>query len=67
MSTPIPQVIEAAGGITKLAGALGIRHTAIYSWNRVPAERVLKVEEVTGISRHALRPDVYGEQPEAAE
>lgn len=67
MSTPIAQVIEAAGGITKLAGALGIRHTAIYSWKQVPAERVLKVEEVTGISRHALRPDVYGVQPEAAE
>lgn len=66
MSTQIEQIIEAAGGITKLAGALGIRHTAIYSWNRVPAERVLKVEEITGISRHQLRPDIFG-QPEAAE
>ena len=26
---------------------------------RVPAERVLKIEEVTGVSRHELRPDLY--------
>ncbi len=35
---------------------------------RVPAERVLDIEKVTGISRHDLRPDVFGpaEHAEAA-
>jgi DNA-binding transcriptional regulator YdaS (Cro superfamily) len=33
----------------------------------VPAERVLDIEKITGISRHELRPDLYPtEQPEAA-
>lgn len=26
---------------------------------RVPAEFVLKVEALTGVSRHELRPDIY--------
>ena len=32
-------------------------------WSRVPAERVLTVESVTGVSRAVLRPDLYGERP----
>lgn len=48
-----------AGGITKLAAALGIKHPSIHSWQRVPAERVLEVERITGIPRHELRPDLY--------
>jgi DNA-binding transcriptional regulator YdaS (Cro superfamily) len=27
---------------------------------QVPAERVLDIERLTGISRHDLRPDVFG-------
>ena len=48
--------------IRKLADELGVRYQSIQDWlsaNRVPAERVLAVERVTGISRHALRPDIY--------
>ncbi|PZP64983.1 MAG: hypothetical protein DI604_25710, partial [Delftia acidovorans] len=32
----------------------------VSQWKKVPAERVLEVERVTGISRHELRPDVFG-------
>jgi DNA-binding transcriptional regulator YdaS (Cro superfamily) len=32
----------------------------------VPVERVLSVEKVTGISRHDLRPDIFGEHPRSA-
>lgn len=48
------------GGLGILASYLGIRHQAFYSWKRVPAERVLDFERVTGISRHLQRPDLYG-------
>ena len=27
---------------------------------RIPAARALRIEELTGISRHDLRPDVFG-------
>lgn len=33
---------------------------------RVPAERVLEIEKITGISRHDLRPDVFGEPEQVA-
>ena len=34
---------------------------AISQWDKVPAKRVLEVEKITGISRHVLRPDIFGE------
>ena len=55
----IEQVITAAGGTAMLAQRLGIQAPSIYSWRRVPPNRVLAVERVTGISRHVLRPDLY--------
>ena len=42
---------------------LGVSQAAVWRWlsegKSLPAEFVLKVEAETGISRHALRPDLY--------
>lgn len=63
----VTQAAEKAGGVVALARELGIKHTALYSWNRVPAERVLDIERITGISRHEQRPDIFGDlSPEQA-
>ena len=51
--------IEAAGGIGALARGLGIRQPSVSGWSRVPAERVVAVEKMTGINREQLRPDLY--------
>jgi hypothetical protein len=51
------------GRLTQLAEALAINPSAISQWEKVPAERVPAVEEATGISRHDLRPDLYGPAP----
>ncbi|WP_425087795.1 transcriptional regulator [Stappia sp.] len=63
------RAIGGAGGPAKLAAALserGVKITpqAISQWNRVPSGRVIVVEEITGISRHELRPDIFGAVPE---
>ena len=58
---------KAAGGNTGLSKALSkgkprtrrITPQAISQWGKVPAERVLDVERVTGVSRSELRPDLY--------
>lgn len=46
---------------------LGVSQAAVWGWLNVklmlPAEHVLTVEAKTGISRHLLRPDVYGPEP----
>lgn len=55
----VTKAVKKAGGVTSLAQKLGIKHNAFYVWKRVPAERVLKIEHITGISRHDLRPDLY--------
>lgn len=51
---------------TRLAHHFGVYPSALSQWDRVPAERVLDVERITGISRHDLRPDIYGVAPEPA-
>jgi DNA-binding transcriptional regulator YdaS (Cro superfamily) len=59
----IQEAIAKAGGMRALARAIGIRYQSIQAWrNRIPAERVLDVERVTGISREKLRPDMYGKK-----
>ena len=44
---------------------LGISQPSVSNWQRVPAERVLAVEALTGVPRASLRPDLYG-MPDAA-
>lgn len=64
--TALASAKEKAGGPAGLASKLGITSQAISQWRRVPVERVLDVERLTGISRTALRPDIYPPETVAA-
>jgi TorA maturation chaperone TorD/DNA-binding transcriptional regulator YdaS (Cro superfamily) len=55
----LDHAIRAAGGIGALARALGLSQPTVSDWQRIPAERVLAVEALTGVHRTALRPDLY--------
>jgi TorA maturation chaperone TorD len=63
----VEEAARAMGGIGALARGLGITQPSVSSWRRIPAERVLDVEALTGISRSILRPDIYPQQASAAE
>jgi len=65
---PIERAVEAAGGQQALAEKLGVKYQAVQKWIRgvVPAERVLAIESVTGVSRHELRPDIYPQDSRGA-
>jgi DNA-binding transcriptional regulator YdaS (Cro superfamily) len=56
----VKKAIEKVGGLTVLADKLGVPKQNVFGWWRIPGEWVLRVENATGISRHELRPDIYG-------
>ena len=71
--SPIEQAVINAGGQSALARILSTETRAlkqghVWAWvnrgNPVPAEFVLAIETATGVSRHDLRPDVFGPAPE---
>jgi len=53
------KAIEAAGGVNKLALALSITPGAVSMWKEIPAARVGPVSQITGLSPHELRPDLF--------
>lgn len=59
----LEEAIRVAGGVGALAQKIGISQPSVSNWARVPADRVVSVEAVTGVARDVLRPDLYGTQP----
>lgn len=60
--TAITVAIKKMGKLANLAEAIGVTPQAVRKWekeNKLPAERVLSVEKITGVPRHELRPDLY--------
>ncbi|MTC33426.1 transcriptional regulator [Providencia rustigianii] len=61
--------INSAGGQTQLAKRISellnkpVKQQQIWNWlnrnKRVPADKVLVVEQASGVSRSKLRPDLY--------
>jgi TorA maturation chaperone TorD len=63
----LSEAIRAVGGVSKLAQQIGISQPSVSNWIRVPAERVISVEAVTGVNRAVLRPDLYSEKTMAGD
>ncbi len=57
----LDEAIRAAGGVSELARRIGISQPSVSNWDRIPAERVIAVEQATNVSRTVLRPDLYSE------
>lgn len=61
---PIPELKQYREGKTldEAAKSLSVNKTTLLRWEdgvvQIPADRVIAVEDVTGISRHVLRPDL---------
>ena len=67
----LQKALDAAGGVAALARALDITQPSVSGWSKIPAERVLAVESLTGVPRNQLRPDLYtaesGQSPQIDE
>lgn len=46
-----------------MAAAFGVSQPTVWRWlnqsKQLPPQHVLRVEAITGVSRHVLRPDIY--------
>ena len=51
--------VEAAGGPSAVARALGITKAAVGQWRRVPDDRVAQFARLSGFPARTLRPDLY--------
>lgn len=67
--TPIQKAIDAVGGQGALARQLNVHPALVSQWRTgrrpVAAHHILSIEAMTQVSRHELRPDIFGMQPEA--
>jgi len=61
----LKRAVRNAGGQAAFARLMGVTAQAVSQWNEVPPLRVLKAEQVGGVSRHDLRPDLYPVPDEA--
>lgn len=64
-ASALGRAIESVGGQAEFARLLGVTPQAVSQWRLVPPLRVLRVEEVSGVPRHELRPDLYPLEAEA--
>ena len=62
----LQQAIEAVGGVSELARKIGNSQPSVSNWSRIPAERVPLIEEITGVDRALLRPDLFRERHQMA-
>lgn len=62
----IRSLVKKAGGPAKVGAILGITSQAVSQWHRVPPEHCIPLERATSgaLSRHDLRPDIFGPAPE---
>jgi DNA-binding transcriptional regulator YdaS (Cro superfamily) len=59
MDAGLAKAIAVTKTRTALAEALGISPGAVSQWTAVPLSRVLDVEQITGVPREELRPDLF--------
>ena len=68
-TAPLKNLLHDRGiKLANVARDLSVDKGTLTKWSqhRVPAERVLDFEKVTGISRHEIRPDLYPRDEAAA-
>lgn len=53
--------IDRVGSTRALAGACGVSQPTVIKWlyRNCPPERALQIEQVSGVSRDDLRPDIF--------
>jgi len=61
--TSLKRAIAVIGGPAKVAALFNISSQAVSQWDKCPPDRCIAVEAASGVSRHDLRPDIFGAPP----
>lgn len=71
--TPLERAIDEAGGQSALAAKIGRAQGHVHYWLKhskagVPPQAAIDIENALDkkVTRHELRPDIFGTSPEAA-
>lgn len=58
----IREAVKKAGGRGAVARSLNVTPEAVRQWevNKIPAERAVDLERLSGVHRSYLRPDLWG-------
>jgi DNA-binding transcriptional regulator YdaS (Cro superfamily) len=62
MKQALKQAVTIAGSSKLLGEGIGVTAERVRMWlhrDNLPAEYVIAIERITGVSRHELRPDIY--------
>lgn len=61
MDQDIQEIIQKAGGASAVARSFDppITSQAVSQWRRIPADRVLVVAKLAGVTPNLLRPDIF--------
>ncbi|MER2583700.1 MAG: YdaS family helix-turn-helix protein [Candidatus Competibacter sp.] len=65
----LKKAVGIAGGQKALATMIGVTQSHVWGWlntgrQRCSGEYVLAIEAATGVSKHDLRPDIFGPSPD---
>lgn len=67
LETPLAESVRRVGSQSAFARLVGKSQSSVHALMRdgkpLWAEAVLKIEAATGVSKHRLRPDIYGPEP----
>ena len=55
----LSKAIKAAGGLSSLARLLDITPQSIIKWRKIPRKRIVAIEQLTGVPREQLAPELY--------
>ena len=68
MTNLVEKLRERGIKLVDVAHVAAVNKSTVTRWlqKRIPAERVLEVERITGVPRHELRPDIYPPQSHEA-
>lgn len=62
MRNPVHAVIKKCGGVSTLATLLNVKYQMVQQWRdakKFPVKMIFQIEQVTGIPRHELAPELF--------